>query len=200
MTYTKLSIILFTLLFLGCNDAGMKITAANETSTDEDKEKLTQLVKQLYQWHETKSSNDDFDVIPDEQDSMYIALNQPKHEERMIELKKTAFFTDQFLDNYNKIAWTIDQGLKNKELEYFVGYVPPYGNDANPWCNCQDSPSDNYWEIITIDKLSIDKNSASFIWTWGYEFEYEVKAIQENNTWKITYLQGFDFDQFFPSR
>jgi len=78
---------------------------------------------------------------------------------------------------------------------YYVGELPPYGNDANPWCDCQDNP-DKYWEKIKIQNLIIKDNKATFNWTWGDGFKYKVKAVKENNVWKISFLQGFNIQEF----
>jgi hypothetical protein len=207
MKHIKLTTFILSLLLIGCNQADKKTTSSpNQPSTDKpsgivtnDKENLQQLVRNLYKWHENKSTQNDFDPTADNQDSIYVGLDLNKHEQRLAELKKTNFFSDQFLDNYNKIALTIDEGLKSKKLEWFVGEIPPFGNDTNPWCDCQDNP-ERYWESMTIDKITIDNKTATFIWTWGNNFKYKVKAIKENDNWKITYLQGFDFNDFVPTK
>ncbi len=198
----RLTTLIFGLLLFGCNQSDNKTaptTSQTSSILSDDKQNLEQLVRRLYEWHETKSSHNDFDPTADKQDSTYVGLDLKKHEERLAELKKTDFFADQFLDNYNKIALTIDEELKSKKLEWLVGELPPFGNDANPWCNCQDNP-DNYWQTLTINKIMLDNKTAAFTWTWGGNFEYKVKAIKENDNWKITYLQGFDLNEFNIAR
>ena len=202
MKHFKLTTLIFGLLLFGCNQTNNKTTSLTEQTSSivsVDKENLQKLVRRLYEWHETKSSHNDFDPIADNQDSTYIGLDLKKHEQRLTELKQTGFFANQFLDNYNKIAITINKGLKSKTIEWQVGDLPPFGNDANPWCNCQDNP-DNYWQTMTINKIAIDNYTATFTWTWGDNFEYKVKAIKQNDNWKITYLQGFDFNKFVPTK
>jgi hypothetical protein len=149
----------------------------------------------MYAWHETKSSQNDFDPITDSRDSLYIGINLVNHNQRIKELIKADFFSQKFIDDYNTIALSIDKGLKDNALEWFVGDMPPYTNDANPWCNCHDNP-EKYWETITLKNVVLDKNTASFEWTWGDDFKYKVKATRESNMWKISYLEGFDVDSF----
>lgn len=202
MKHSKLTTLIFGLLLFSCNQADNKTTTATnqpQATVSDDKEKLLQLVRRLYEWHETKSSQSDFEPIADNQESMYIGIDIKKHEQRLTELKQTNFFADQFLDNYNKLALTIDEELKSKKLEWQVGDLPPFGNDANPWCNCQDYP-DNYWLTMSINKIAFDNNTAIFTWTWGDNFEYKVKAIKDIDNWKITYLQGFDYNEFIPKK
>lgn len=180
-------------------------TPADKTAVEEEKqaptigqkeqEDLLKLTRNLYEWHESKNSKSDFNPISDDNDSAYIGLDLEKHKKRLTELKKTGFFAEDFLKNYDKIALSIDADLKSKKMEWLVGDMPPFGNDANPWCNCQDNP-DNYWKTLTITDLEIENNVATFNWTWGNDFEYKVKAIKAGDEWKITYLQGFDSSNF----
>jgi len=192
-------IITFGLILAGCKQAD-KTTASAPAQTQppapDDPEQLQQLVRNLYEWQETKSVHEDF--VPLEQDSTYTGLDLPKHRQRLEELKQTGFFADSFLETYNQIGLTIDEGLKSKKLQWLVGEMPPFGNDANPWCNCQDFP-EQYWKTITVQQLKIEEQTARFIWTWGGDVAYNVQAVKEDNQWKVAYLQGFDARAFNQS-
>jgi hypothetical protein len=63
--------------------------------------------------------------------------------------ENTGFFSAEFLQNYDAIAKGIDTRLKTNKDEWMVGDMPPFGEDANPWCRCQD-----YLMIILGIKLS----------------------------------------------
>lgn len=161
-----------------------------------DKQQLETLLRKTYEWIETKNSNNDFDVVENKKGDRYIGLNLKAHNKRLEELKKTNFFAQEFLDNYNKIAIKIGDNLKTKKMEYLVGDLPPYGNDANMWCDCQDSP-EAYWKTMKITILKIENNKASLNWTWMEwkdKSKYNVKAVKENGIWKIAYLEGFDYN------
>ena len=190
---------LFSIFILFACTTAVKTAVEEEkqvsTSSKPDEEDLLKLTRNLYEWHETKNSKSDFNPISDDNDSAYIGLDLEMHKKSISELKQTGFFASEFIDNYNKIALSIDADLKNKKMEWLVGDMPPFGNDANPWCNCQDNP-DNYWKTLTITDLEIENNVATFNWTWGNDFEYKVKAIKAGDEWKITYLQGFDSSNF----
>lgn len=188
------------LLLAGCQQTEKQTASATQPAApvSDNTAALQQLVRQLYEWHETKSSQNDFEPMADNQDSAYVGLDLTKHKARVAELQKTGFFSTQFLDNYNRIGLAIDQGLKRKKLEWRVGELPPFGNDANPWCNCQDNP-DRYWQTMTLNTVTADATTATFTWTWGGGFTYKGKAIRENGQWKIAYLEGFDFDDFVPA-
>ena len=201
MKHIKLTTLIFVLLLFGCNQADTKTTSVTEQKTStsaDDKEQIQNLIRQVYKWHEAqKPSNND--MITDNKDSIYIGFNLDQLQLDIEELKATNFFSNEFIDNYYKIFTTLDKKLRNKELEWLVGDLPPFGNDANPWCNCQDNP-DNYWQTMTINKITFDKNVATFTWTWGDNFEYKANAIKQNDNWKISYLEGFDFNEFIPTK
>lgn len=161
-----------------------------------DKQQLETLMRKAYEWIETKNEAPDFDVIENHKGDKYIGLNLNAHNKKLNELKKTNFFTQKFLDNYNKIGLKIGDNLKTNKMEWLVGDLPPYGNDSNMWCNCQDNPEE-YWKTMKLTDLKINTNKASFnwIWTaWKDGSKYKVKAAKENGVWKIDYLQGFDYD------
>lgn len=210
MKHFSLTILILGLLVFGCKQADNKNTlATNEksASADGDKEEIKNLVRQVYKWQEAqKSSNNE--MITDDKDSIYIGLNLEQLKLDVKELKETGLFADEFIDNYNKIYLTIDQKLKNKEFEWFVGDLPPFGNEANPWCNCQDVPYDkpNPWDLIEVEIINLQSDKGELNWKWGNpelngasdweEFAYRFRVVKENGSWKIAYLEGFDFEKF----
>lgn len=212
MKYFKITTLLLSLVFFACNEKTGKnasetleqnpldIAKQNQPNPTNDTVELEKLTRALYKWHETKSSRADFDPLQKEKtDTIYTGIDLTRHQQRLKELKETHLFTDPFIDNYNKIALTINDKMVKKLLLYYVGELPPYGNGANPWCDCQDSP-DNYWKTITLRDVMINDNTATYDWTWGGNFKYKVKATKENGVWKILYLQGFDFNGFIPKQ
>ncbi|PWB24735.1 hypothetical protein [Flavobacterium sp. HTF] len=193
---------LFFLPFIWVLFLGFKSVSVDSTVTKKsfyfvnDKQQLETLLLKTYEWVETKNSNNDFNPVANKKGDKYIGLNLKEHNKRLEELKKTNFFSQQFLDNYNKIALKIDANLKNKKIEWFVGDLPPFGNDANAWCDCQDNPEE-YWKTLKINNLKIENDKASFSWTWTKwkdDSKYAVKAVKENGIWKIAYLEGFDYE------
>ncbi|HQR00689.1 MAG TPA: DUF3828 domain-containing protein, partial [Ferruginibacter sp.] len=85
--------------------------------------------------------------------------------------------------------------MRSGKTTWLTNDLSPFGNDANPWCNCQDYP-DDYWKRLTIRDIKAVGDSAVFSWTWGDDLRYRVKAKKENGNWKISYLQGFDFSNY----
>lgn len=199
MDYFKLIFFGVGLFIFCCNQPEDKkrVVSDNPTTscTVEDKMQLQSLVRSLYEWYETECPKTDFYPKTDTEGLSYTGLDLKKHNERLSELKQTGFFSNEFLNNYNLLSLAIDEKLKNDEIEWQIGDLPPFGNGANPWYNCQDIPN-NYWQIITIDKINVENNIITFSWGWGDHFSYKAKAIWENDTWKILYLEGFDINQF----
>lgn len=197
MKHIKLTILIIGFLLLSCNQTDTKTTQVTKekasTSADE-KEQIQNLIRQVYKWQESqKPSNND--MIADSKDSIYIGFNLDQLKLDIEELKTTGFFSNEFIDNYYKIFTTLDRKLRNKEIEWLVGDLPPFGDNVNPWCNCQDNP-DNYWQTMIIDNIAFESNVATFTWTWGDNFQYKARAIKLNDNWKISYLEGFNFDEF----
>jgi len=158
-----------------------------------DSLELTKLVKNLLRWNETDRFWD-FDVISTD-DSIWTGINWDIHSKRMQQLSETNFFTKSFLEYYQNIAVYLDKELKENLEKYYVGDLPPFGNGANEWCDCQDFPE--HWEkYFKIVDLKISTNSAEFKWTWGSGHFYFVRAKKEDNLWRISYLERFDIKNF----
>jgi hypothetical protein len=92
-----------------------------------------------------------------------------------------------------------------------VGELPPFGNDANPWCNCQDVPDDELdpWNFIEVEVISLGSDRGELRWKWGNPnsdadaggkvFAYRFDVVKDAGRWKIAYLEGFDFHTFTGS-
>lgn len=211
MIYLKPAFLMFALFILACNQAEQKTAPPKQEASpivSDDKANLRELIRRVYEWHETKSSAYDFVPLADNKDSAYVGLDLEKHGHRLTELKQTGLFSDRFLDNYNKIALTIDEGLKSKKLQWLAGDGPPFGNGADPWCNCQDVPYDSPdpWSLIDTEVVNLESDQGELNWKWGKPelngapgwkaFRYRFRVVKENGGWKIAYLEGFDADKF----
>lgn len=181
-------------LFFNSCDHSQQTESTADTNPP-DKEKIEKLVKAVYFWHESEGSkNPDFTFKGN--DSMYTALDKDAIKNRIIELRSTKFFSEAFLLKYESLGNELDKDLQNGSIKYYVGETPPFSSNANPWTNTQDVP-ENYWEHITIDGLKINENSATFFWTWGNNFQYEMEVKKEKGDWKIYSMQGFTQENFF---
>jgi hypothetical protein len=193
-------IAVFALLVMSCNHGSQKtdktiVKAAIADSTG-DSVALTKLVQAFYKWQETKGKGSDFDPKNIAGDSLFRGIDWDAHNKRVKTLQESNFLDQHFFNNYQQIAQYLDTALKSGREQWVKDELPSFGYDGNPWCNCQDSPVDNYWEILKLVNLKIENNHADFAWTWGDGFMYRTKAIKENGTWKISYLEGFRPDNF----
>lgn len=160
-----------------------------------DSAALKALVVQLLKWHGIDKKTDFEPLLKNPKDTVYTGIDWHAHKQRVTELEKTNLFTKGFVDNYQNIALHLDKELKQNKTKYAVGDQPPYGNEANEWCNCQDYPA-NMYKRLQIVALKISDNAATFKWTWGGNFFYGVKASKENNVWKIAALERFNINNF----
>ncbi|GAA4313147.1 hypothetical protein GCM10023183_32570 [Nibribacter koreensis] len=162
-----------------------------------DSVQLTAFTRSFYKWYEQKGRKPDFiPVRKSTKDSAYMGIDWKAHNIRVTELKNTGFFSNAFLDNYQRIAERIDQKLKSGEEVWLVGEMSPFGPDANAWCNCQDT-KEKYWETLTIQDFQRGSGKATFQWTWGDAFTYAIKTEHVQNKWFISEMEGFQFENYF---
>lgn len=187
------SLLLFAVIFSSYGRAETK-----PDSTTEDKKEMRDLVIRLLKWHENNDVFEGFVPIYNETSRLAIGMDLKALQEALDNLTESNFFDKEFINNYSNIVTSIDKKIKNREIVFMDGDMPPYAG-ANPWCNCQDYPYENPWDKIDIDFISIDKSSAVLTWTWGDSdwskyFKYKVRAKKKNGEWRISYLEGFDFN------
>jgi hypothetical protein len=207
MKHIGLVIFIIGLTFSSCNQKNNTATATEnkfenlETSDkSKAKEDISELIRQLYKWEDKNQITIGQTAITDENEEKVVGLDTIKNLEFIDQFRKTNLFSAEFLSNYQKIVKTLDQKFKTKEIEWLAGDMPPYGNGSNPWCNCQDEPYAEYWDKIEITFIELNQSHAALTWTWGQsdwskDFNYKVRVRKENEKWKISYLQGFDFDE-----
>lgn len=196
------------LLLFGCNlknnssALANSSTELNESTNDtRDKDEIQVLIRQMLKWADSKNN---FDLLPAlNKDSICIGFDFDKVNQNLVTLEKTGFFSKEFIDNYNQIILLIDKKIKNKEIAAWNIYELPtfnFANDVNPWCLCQDNLS---WDNVAIEIVKLDNYKGEIKWNWGTldsntdsswkDFSYTFRVVKENDKWKISYLQGFDF-------
>ncbi len=214
---------LVAILFVGCGNKEASETAvtseADTLKTEspamenvqvaDDRTQLQNLVRKVLNWASAKQSIGVFSALEDPKDSLYTGFDLRVHERNVEGLKKTGFFAKEFTDNYDKIIRTLDKNLRSgKYGQWLVGDLPSFrfANDVNPWCACQDVPFDNPnpYDYLEVDDLKIENGTATANWYWGNrpgssaladrEYPYRFRAVKENDVWKISYMQEFDFD------
>jgi len=216
MKNIRLSTLIIVLIFLGCtlkkesNDSTVRQADSITTVISNNKVEIQKLIRQVLNWSDSENSIDLLPVLTDIKDSVYIGFDLDKHKANLEKLRKTNFFTNEFIENYNNIILTLDKRIRNKELEeWVVGDLPvfAFANDVNPWTFCQDIPYDtpNPFDLIEVETIKLDSVKGELNWKWGKlkinndiewkEFRYKFRVVKENGQWKIDYLQGFDYKQ-----
>lgn len=187
----RVSFLTFLAVFLvGCINTSNNgdMNTSNADSNNADSIALTNLIRDVYKWHEGDSIKVDFRAAT--KDSIQTGIDWDIHKNRMNQLLKTNFFSKEFLDSYNSFALQLDSLIKNGKINSDIFMIPkPIDDTHDMWCNFPWKP-ENYWETLTITNLKSYKDSATFRWTWGYNHYYSVKVLKESDKWKISYLEG----------
>lgn len=169
-----------------------------------DKDEIQTLIRQMLKWAtDSKSAIDLLPILS--KDSICVGFDFDKQNQNLEKLRKTGFFADEFIDNYNQIIQTLDKKIKNKEFEKWNIYELPtfnFANDASPWCLCQDNLS---WDNIEVEITKLSSDKGELKWNWGKldpgtdsswkQFSYPFRVVKVDNKWKISYLHGFDYKE-----
>lgn len=193
-------------LFYSCNQVDKKSIVARKeiiSNLSSDKDQIKQLIRQVLTWADSKNSIEILPVLTDQKNEMHIGFNLKKHKQNLEKLEQTNWFTKEFIENYNHLILTLEDGLKNGIYDtWLVGELPSFAfaNNVSPLCNCQDSQE---WDNIEIQEINLTKQAGEFIWKWGNpnknsnwnNFAYKFRVKKDNGTWKITYMSGFDWKE-----
>lgn len=174
------------------------VIAENSISTNNDSIELLNLTKNVYQWYNKNENFDDYPYLfENKQDSIFSGINWEIYAKNIEQLKKSNFFSQDFYIKHKEIAITLDKSIKKANVKWrnTNDGIPLWESGADNWCNCQDYP-DNYWDIMIIDSLKINKEKANFIWSWDSKINkeshtYKMTATKENSKWKINSISGF---------
>ena len=208
-----LALFLFKLCYGNEHKLPVKINS-NQTSTSEkisnDKQEIQQLIREVLNWKESKNSIDLLPALVDKKGVTYIGFDLEKLKRNLEKLKTTNYFSSGFIDNYKRIVLTLNRKIRNKEFQVWsVGNLPTFSfaNDVDPWCLCQDVPYDkpNPWDLVEVKIIHLNNDKGDLYWKWGKTelngspdwkaFTYKFSVVKENGKWKISYLEGFDFEK-----
>jgi hypothetical protein len=211
MSYIKTIFLLFTIVLICCNNNNARPSnTANSFEKDSisinygDKNEIQNILRKVLAWGNSAKSIDLLPAISDNHDSIYIGFDFEKHKQNLKILEATDLFSLSFIKNYDIIIRTINRKIKNNEYStWFVGEFPPFDftTDVNPWCQCQDIPNDikDIWNQVVVTIIKLDSTSGELTWTWGNKVYPDIKSkfkvVKEQGKWKISYLQGFDFNE-----
>ena len=214
MKYIKFLII--GLIFISCNQSSQKIDqtiaieeeqieSLQDEEVSKDEEEKRNLIRQVLKWGDSKGAYL-WTMLADENDSICIGLDMKEHKKYLDKLKETDFFATEFIENYNKIILTLDKKIRNNEFgKMLIDDIPSFNfaSDASPWCLWQEilDNDTNIWEVeIKIIRLNSENGELEYTWgdwkdPWWKDFKYKFNVTKENNKWKISYMEGFDFEE-----
>lgn len=183
-----ISVLILSFFYSSCNNTPP--SDPKDSKTNEDSIKITSLIKEVYKWYSKEGSLVYFDVIV--KDSFQIGLDTLKLEKSINELESTNYFSSDFIENYEKIGKTLDNKLRTGKYYNEINFN---FQDADVWTNSQDAESD-LWKDLKVRNLIIKKNRATFKWYTEYmDYGYLVKMQKEKDTWKVSYLEGLDYEK-----
>lgn len=187
------------------NPRSNPVEISKQDSTD-----ILRLIRNVLNWGDLPNSINLLPLVGNS-DSICIGFDLEKLNANLEKLRSTNYFSEEFIDNYKLIILTLDRKIKNKEFEAWYIYDVPdplnFAVNASAWCNCMEVPYDkpNPWDFVEIKVVSTSKEQADLFWTWGNlsdeqkkyweDDSYNFKVKKENNQWKISYMQGFDFKE-----
>ncbi|MDD2287159.1 MAG: hypothetical protein PHQ11_17380 [Paludibacter sp.] len=220
MNKFKILLIIICTLCLSCKEYNKKskvdvLVATVDSITPsasylQDKEELQKLIRKVLNWSESDTTFQLLPYLTDSNDSICVGFDLKQLNKNLIILHETGLFSKAFADNYKQIILTLDKKVRNKEFDVWeIGNLPTFrfANDVDPWSLCQDVPYDdpNPWDLVEVRIIKLDKNNCELDWKWGDldknrdsgwdGFTYRFKASKENGKWKISYLQGFDYNE-----
>ncbi len=197
-----LGLLMTTILLTSCSCSnGSKLADKGDRQIiNADSIELTTLVRNVYEWHETKYRRNGFPFkFKTPSDSIFTGVDWDAYAKDMEVFKATNFFSKDFFTAHRTLALSVDSSIQKATIEWrnINDGIPLWDTDADDWCGCQDYP-DNYWKKLILNDFKIIKEIVSFKWTWddkleGKSHQYEMKAKRENGTWKISYIEGFKY-------
>ncbi len=199
----KIALLLCTITFLiSCKGETKPENAADAKTeireADPDRQEITRLVKDMYKWHDTVKTHNAF--RPFIKDSLIVGYDRIGQSLYVMQLDNSGYFANEFMDNMAKIFNKQDELLRSGEAQWHEGDMPPFGgSDVNPWCNCQDQPTEDYDKIhVVVEKMTDE--AAEIYWNWtgfGEDREqehYHIRVVREKGKWKIAWMEGWDYE------
>jgi hypothetical protein len=179
-------IIMLLFIFNSCNNLTSSDT--KKPKNDADSIKITNVIKDVYKWYGKEGSQVYLDIIV--KDSFQIGLDTIKFKNSIAKLKSTNYFSSDFIKNYEKIGKAVDNKLHAGKYYNEINFN---FQDADVWTNSQDDESD-LWKNLKVKDLVVNGDHATFQWyTENRDYGYLVKMKKENDTWKVSYLEGLDY-------
>ena len=186
-----LGLMLIFFIVLSCNHTSVDNRTNKKNS---DSIQLAGLLHNMLKYHNSRSKIIDFEIIV--KDSFQIGLDTNHLKNTLSDLKSSGYFSEHFLKNYENIGRYVDKKLKNGKYYNEINF--PF-QDSDPWTFFQDDAGE-YWNNFKISDLIINKDLATLQWYLNPQEKYKVNFKKENDSWKVFYLEGFDYDKMLKEQ
>ena len=195
-TSNSLKFITLGLLIIICQSCNSsKDQNFNSTATISDRKSdsvnLRNLLIITYEWYEKNEAINHNDLYTE-----IYGIDTLKLDSAIIEMRKTNFFSEEFLTTYKQIGQRTNQMLKQDSTLSMVGLAFPF-QEYDTWHGGQGWELD--WNSLTIHNLSISADRASLKWTCSKPVEtkpVEATFKKENDRWKLSYLELLDLKMY----
>jgi hypothetical protein len=200
MNNLKHLILILGLIFLSCNQNGQSILKTDKSlDSYKDKKDIQRLIKDVLTWSDSKDAINLLPVFS--KDSVY-SFDMNKHQSNLDKLKKTNFFANEFIDNYNQIILTLDKNLRNGIYDkWLVGDLPTFifANDYDPWWDGQEHFS---LDSADVKMINLNNTSGEFYFVCGAtgtycqgveDYKMKFQVVKQDGKWKISHMEGFDY-------
>jgi hypothetical protein len=182
-----------------CSPGNQNSVAQNNTfefsDAQQDIDEIQKLIHQVLSWSDSTES---IVIYPVKQEGSSLYFDQAKLRENLDKLRGTGFFSTEFIEDYSRIILTLHEKLRNKEYKKWMeGDLPPFkfGSNISPWCMCQGFSLAQFSHLETIQ---MNSKSGELIWKWkegNSWIDFRFRVVKENDKWKISYMQGFDYEE-----
>jgi hypothetical protein len=165
----------------------------HENEKTNDSTKLRDLLIEIYKWHESKGADYYFIL----EGKAISGIDSEKLDSTLNALKKTGFFSDEFLETYKKIGQKIDLDIRHNPDNYKDGDIYFPFQDYDTWYGGNGGTPN--WDDLKIYDLSINQDNASFKWACEKSDPKDfisVRFKRENGKWKLSHLQYIDLKMY----
>jgi hypothetical protein len=196
-TLKFIAVVVLIVICQSCNSNKDQKTSEVRDSTfatidrKSDSVNLRNLLMTIYKWYEKNEGIDHNNLFTES-----YGIDTVKLDSGIREMRKTNFFSKEFLTNYKQIGLRTNQMLKQDSTLRMVGIAFPF-QDFDTWHGGQGWELD--WNTLTIHNLSMSADSASLKWTCSKPVEtkpLEAKFKKENDKWKLSYLELMDLKMY----
>jgi hypothetical protein len=159
-------------------------------------EQIVERIKEMYRWRISTETDREWPFQFHPSDSVCSGLEEGSFRAQMESYRKSGFFTESFLENYQRMARCLEQKTTTGQLRMRISDPEPF-SQGTPWFASVFLPTDNPVEEMVFRFDAITQDHASLGWIWGFYTHarsrpYNMEVIRQNGVWKINYMEGFD--------